>query len=295
MLIFFRFLQGIGFGAVLIATRATVSDLFSGTALARQMSTTTMLLPLILAIAPTLGGVLQQFFQWQAVFVFLICYMGLILIWVQNRTETLPRPSTKKVSQIFSAYRSHLKNRLYWIYGLNLVLPTFGIFAYFTTSPFLFQQKIGLTPIQYGTLALYIGGAIMITGYINLKLIHRFPLTKILFGGAIFLTFSGILLLIFSLLGILTTWSLLIPCLFFFTCYPICGSNGAAKSLSFIHHDYGAASAMLTTLQFLVGALGSFIFSLIPDETPISLAICFICVGILSLMTLIIAENLEQN
>ena len=54
----FRFLQGVGTGAVMIASRTTASDLFSGTALAKQMSLMTMLMPFVLAIAPVIGGIL---------------------------------------------------------------------------------------------------------------------------------------------------------------------------------------------------------------------------------------------
>src|SRR5262249_2082432 len=115
-LIFFRFIQGFGMGAVLISARASVADLFIGKALAKQMSFMTMLMPLILAVAPTLGGILQQNFQWQAVFVFFICYMLLILIMVVLTTESLKIPSDEKLSQIFSKYISHLKNPLILIF-----------------------------------------------------------------------------------------------------------------------------------------------------------------------------------
>ncbi len=293
ILIGVRFLQGIGTGAVLIAARATVSDLFSGKLLAKQISFMTMLMPLVMAIAPTLGGVLQERFQWQAVFVFLIGYMAIILIGVVFKPETLKRPSHKKISQIFSTYREHLSNRLFVAFGVNFVLPAFGMFAYLTSSPFLFQQVIGLTPIEYGSLALYVGGVILVTGYINLKLVHYYSVTQILYVGAGLILFAGSLLLCFHLLGILTTWSLLVPALIFFTCMPLCVANAGSKSMGLIQEHFGAASALLSTLQFFVGALGSFIFALIADETQLPLAICFICVGFLSMVNLKYACKLE--
>ncbi len=290
-----RFLQGIGMGAVLISSRAAVSDLFTGKALARQMSFMTMLMPLILAIAPTIGGVLQQNFQWQAVFIFLICYMILIFICVAFTPESLKNSSNEKVSQIFSKYRSHLKNRLFLIFGVNFVLPSLGLFGYLTVSPFLFQEIIGLSPVAYGSLALYVGATILVTGYINLKLIHHFSVTQILYLGASLIVLAGCLLLFFHMSDILTTWSLLFPSLVFFTCMPLCVANAASKSLSFVHNNFGAASALLTTIQFLVGALGSFIFSVIADETTLSLAVCFIFIGVLSLINLKYVGKLEKS
>lgn len=294
-LIVFRFLQGIGTGAVLISSRATVSDLFTGKALAKQMSFMTMLMPIILAIAPTIGGMLQEAFQWQAVFIALICYMMLMFICVVFKSESLKKSSHENISQIFSTYRSHLKNRLLLAFAPNYVLPSLGFFAYLTVSPFLFQEILGLSPVEYGALALYVGGTIIVTGYINLKLIHYFSITQILYLGSSLMLLSGCLLMFFHMINILTTWSLLLPSLIFFTCMPLCVANAASKSLSFVHGNFGAASALLTTFQFLVGALASFIFSLISDETALSLAVCFIVVGILSLINLQYACKLERS
>lgn len=294
-LIIARFLQGIGMGAVLISSRAIVSDLYTGKALAKQWSLMTMLMPLVLAIAPTIGGLLQQNFHWQAVFLFLICYMILILICVILTPESLQKLSTEKTSQIFSKYRSHLKNRLFLIFGVNYVLPSLGFFAYLTASPFLFQEVLGLSPVAYGSLALYVGATILVTGYINLKLVHYFLLTRIIYLGVGLIALAGCLLIFFHIMNILTTWSLLLPSLIYFTCMPFCVANAASKSLSFVRGNFGAATALLTTIQFLIGALGSFIFSLISDETTLSLGVCFLLIGVLSLINLNYACNLEKR
>ncbi len=157
----------------------------------------------------------------------------------------------------------------------------------------MFQEIIGLSPIEYGSLALYVGGTIIVTGYINIKLIHHFLVTQILCLGACLMFLAGCLLMFFHIMDILTTWSLLFPSLIFFTCMPFCVANAASKSLSVIHSNFGAAAALLTTFQFLVGAIGSLIFSLISVETTLSLAACFIFVGALSLINLKYACQLE--
>ena len=290
-----RFVQGIGCGAVMIASRATTSDLFTGKALAQQISQVTMFMPLALALAPTIGGILQEEFQWQAVFIFLIGYMLLILILASFRSESLKQPSNKKASQVFSTYLEHLTNRPFILFGINFVLPSLGLFAYLTTSSFLFQEVIGLTPSEYGSLALYIGGVIMASSYLNSKLIHHYEVTTILFLGVGFILLAGCLLLFFHLMGILTTWSLLIPTLLYFTCLPFCISNSASKAMNFIHSHFGAATALMTTIQFLAGTVGSFIFSVISDKTALPLAICFICVGLLSLLNLLIVRRQEKK
>lgn len=294
-LIVARCLQGFGTGAVLISSRAITTDLFTGKALAKQVSITTMFMPLVLAIAPTIGGILQQEFQWQAVFIYLICHLVLVLILVIFTPDTLKNPSRASVMQIFSTYRTHLNNRLFLINGINFILPSLGLFAYLTVSPFLFQKIIGLSPAQYGSLSLYVGGTILVTGYINLKLIHHFSLFQLLYFGVSLIVLAGCLLLFFHLMGILTTWSLLIPTLLYFTCMPLCIANAASKAMSLVPSHFGAATALLTTFQYLIGATGSFIFSLIHSSTALPLAICFICIGLLSFISLTYAYNQEQK
>lgn len=290
-----RFIQGFGMGAVMIASRATVSDLFIGKALGKQMSYMTMLMPIIFSLAPTLGGVLQERYQWQSIFLFLSIYLVFILILALIKTESLKSPSQEKISQIFSTYRSHLKNRLFLQFGVNFILPSFGLFGYWTVSPFLFQEILGLSPFEYGALSLYIGGTIMAVGFINLKLIHRLQVTQVLYMGGALALFAGCLIIFFHFMGILNLWSMLIPTLIFFTCIPLCISNGASKALSFVHGQFGAASALLTTCQFLFGALGTFIFSWVPHESALSLGICFAVIGFLSLLNIKYACFLEKG
>lgn len=294
-LIVARFIQGIGTGAVLISSRAIVSDLFTGKALAKQMSVITMLMPLTLSMAPTLGGFLQELFNWQAVFVFLVIYMVLILFFVISQPESLQTLSHTSLIQVFSAYKEQFKNRLFIFAGIGFVLPSLGLFAYLTTSPFLFQTAIGLSPIEYGALAIYIGATILVTGFINMKIVHHFSPTVALYLGGGLVLLSGILLLIFHFMGILTIWSLLLPTLLFFTCLPFCISNMAAKAMGMVNGHFGAATALLTTFQFFGGAACSFLFSLISDETTLSLALCFTIIGIAFLVNLIYIHHLEKQ
>lgn len=84
-------------------------------------------------------------------------------------------------------------------------------------------------------------------------------------------------------MGIATVWSLLIPSLLYFTCIPFCIANCAAQAMNQVKDHFGSATALLTTLQFLAGAMGSFIFSTIEDRNFLPLALCFILVGIFSI------------
>jgi DHA1 family 2-module integral membrane pump EmrD-like MFS transporter len=290
---FFRLVQGIGMGCIIIATRASAADLFTGRALAKQMSLTTMLIPLVLALAPTLGGFLQETYQWQAVFVFLVCYLLLLFAMAFLRSECLQQFSERK--PLFKGYGIFWKDRLFLAFAIPFVLPSFGLYAYFTASPFLFQNLVGLTPLEYGSLGIYVAAMILVTGYVNLRLIHYFSNTQIIYAGSFISLFAGGLLLVFHMTTKPTTWSILIPCLFYFTCLPLCIANAAAKCMSVVKRDFGAATALLTTFQFLIGALASLIFALVSNESVVPLAMVFIFVGAMSFLGLHYACKLEEK
>lgn len=277
-----RFFQGIGCGAILIASRATVSDLFTGKALAKQMSLLTMMMPFILAVSPIVGGLLQESLGWRAVFLFLVCYMALLVFLVLSFPETLKQESQEKIRDIFLRYRHPLKNGRFLLLTFNFSLPSFGLFGYLSVSPFLFQQVIGLSPAAYGFLALYVGVTIVLTGYLNFKGLHYFSAYRMMLLGSFLMMLSGTILLVFHLLHILTTNSLLLPALLFFTSIPFCVSNAASLAMGSIRTHFGSASALLTTLQFLVGSLASFVFSFFSKETLLPLALCFMILGFLS-------------
>jgi len=293
-LITFRFIQGIGTGAVMISARAMIPDLYSGKALAKQISIITMFMPLVLAFAPTLGGFLQEAYGWRSIFLFLIFYIFLIFFKMSFFTESLKESSARKLSELIPIYLEIFENRSFMLFGMGMVFPTIGLFAYLTASPYLFQKVVGLSPSEYGMLAIYIGSVIMLTSFLNARLLHYVPINALICVGITLILVAGALMLTFHLAGIVSTWALLLPSLFYFSCLPFNLSNSASKAMSQISKHYGAASALLSSIQFFAGALGSLIFSLIKESSALPLSLCFLLVGIFALFFLFLARKYEM-
>jgi hypothetical protein len=179
------------------------------------------------------------------------------------------------------------------LFGMGLIIPTVGLFAYLTASPYLFQEIVGLSPIEYGMLAIYIGSVIMLASFLNARLLHYVSINTLICAGITLILIGGALMLTFHFAGIVNTWAFLLPTLFYFTCIPFSMSNSASKAMSQIRTHYGAASALLSSIQFLAGALGSLIFSLIEESSALPLSLCFLSVGILAFFFLFLARKYE--
>jgi len=290
----FRFLQGFGTGAVLIATRAMLADLFTGKDLARQINYITMILPLVLSFAPIIGGYLQEGFGWRSVFLFLVCYNILVLLKGCFLNESVKMKSELSLKNVLEKYLELFRHKSFLLFGMGLFLPTIGMFSYLTASPFIFQDVIGLSPSEYGRLAFFIGLVIMFTSFLNSKLLHYYSINTLIRLGSILMICAGILLLTFHMVGILNTWSYLIPTLIYFSCMPFSNSNSVSKAMSQIDHHFGSANALLSTFQFLAGAMASLIFSLIPQVNAFPLAICYLATGVLAFISLHIAHEYEH-
>lgn len=291
-LMFCRFLQGAGLGAALTAARTIISDLFRGKEFVKQISYIAMLMPLVLALAPVIGGALQENYGWRSIFVFLVIYITIILAIATRSSETLQTAHKFKFLDTLKNYIKIMQNIPFMLFSFCIVIPTVLIFAYLTASSFLFQKLIGLSPLEFGITSVYVGAIIMSFSFINAKLSNYFEPIYVLMVSALFITLSGILILFFSYNNAaISKWQLLGPVLLFFTCIPLGLANASSLAIAQIKTRFGAANAFLASLQFLSGAAASFVFSFIPETSALPLAAAFLIGGFILIITAIVANQ----
>ncbi|MFT5180154.1 MAG: DHA1 family bicyclomycin/chloramphenicol resistance-like MFS transporter, partial [Alphaproteobacteria bacterium] len=76
LLIVARILQALGGCATLVVPRAIVQDIYSGSQAVRMMALVAMIQSMAPLTAPIIGGVLDAFFGWRAIFAFLAVFTG---------------------------------------------------------------------------------------------------------------------------------------------------------------------------------------------------------------------------
>ena len=87
-----RLIQAFGVSGPRIASMALVRDLYSGNAMARVMSFTTVIFILVPMVAPLVGQVIMQAFGWRHIFSLFALVAIVSGIWFFSRQkETLPR------------------------------------------------------------------------------------------------------------------------------------------------------------------------------------------------------------
>lgn len=154
-LLLFRGVQGLSAGAGMVVGRAIIRDSFEGHAAQRLMAMVTMIFGLAPAIAPVIGGLLQSWFGWRAVFVFLALFgAALYLLCHLRLPETLP-PSSRQSFAAVPLFRNYVKlagSLRLLLLSSAVALNFCGFFLYIASAPALIYGLLGLGENQFAWL-----------------------------------------------------------------------------------------------------------------------------------------------
>lgn len=274
-LLLFRFLQAMGGASASVLARALVRDLFNNQEIPKILSLMHIITMIATLVAPLAGAIIIQYFNWTGIFIFLFIYSLLCMVWVNFQIDA-PPPRRIQMSLIDN-YLSVLKNRYAWGFILCNSFSFGGMFAYITASSFVFIHYYGFSPQQYsGLFALNIFSIIIFTS-INSRALRRYTAFQLLKIMSIISAIAGVYLATITLFK-LTSVQFLIPGLMIFVGVTgAIGANSIANLLKLLPQQAGTASGLAVSLQFLMGALLSYIVSLFfrnNDPTAMNLVIC---------------------
>ncbi|WP_308162344.1 multidrug effflux MFS transporter [Curtobacterium flaccumfaciens] len=147
-----RVAQGLAGAAGAVAGRATVSDVTSGTRMAKVFGTLAAINAIGPVVAPLAGGAVLTIGTWRLMFVVLAVLGAVFFVAVVLRfRETLPPGRRGGVG--FAANGRRIRELLaiprFRAYVLSGVLSTVGFFAYIATSSFVFQSEYGFSEGLY--------------------------------------------------------------------------------------------------------------------------------------------------
>ncbi|MCL5260828.1 MAG: multidrug effflux MFS transporter [Gammaproteobacteria bacterium] len=292
LLIAARLLQGFGAGSGVILGNTIIRDLSDEHNLAKAYSYLGVANIVAIASAPFFGGYLQQFFGWRANFIVLLIYSLLALsisIFCLSETNQHRTIANLHLKQIRLNLSTLFSNSQFVLSIVSIFMVYGAILAWLTLGPIFLQNTLGISPADFGTIAL-VGGVFYAAGaFINGKLINKFDAHNMLIFAAGLSIFSGIAILLLYLLFPHSTLAIVLPVFGFLFCTGIIFPNAYAGALKSFAKIAGFAGAIVGFVQISGGALSSGIMSLLPKTTvaPIALAIILsgACVFTASLKT----------
>jgi len=274
-LVVFRFLQALGGCAPLVVPRAVVRDYFDGRESVRMLSMLILVMMLGPILAPLIGGQLLVRFGWRSVFLVLAGY-GLILLalaaWLLPESLRPEQRRRESAAAIASTYMGILRNREYLVWVLSGGLVFAGLLAYISGSSFVYIELFHVPPERFG---LYFGAnaiGLMIASQINRYLASRVHSEVIVRSVLPVAVAAGLTLFVDAYTGFGGFVGILVPLFCFVACHGFVGPNTTALAMSPYGAMAGSASALMGTLQFVLGAASGSLVSAFGNGTAVPFA-----------------------
>lgn len=267
MLFFARFIQGVALVGVASTMRAVTKDVCSTKEeMARFGAVLGIVIPVAASIAPVIGGYIEKYFNWRVSFGFLLTYIIIFLIYtIKVLPETNQIRLDRPLKYLLHDYKQVLENGIFFRYNAITAFALCSIFAYLTLSPYLLQVRVGLSPENFGYTNLLISATLIISSFLNSKMIYRRGIDKMLFLGVSLLGASGGMFLIEGIFQITNLYAILIPLIILVAGCGFIYPNASAGSLSLFSTNAGTAGAVYACIQMLGGSVGSGLISLMAE------------------------------
>ncbi len=288
-----RFVQGIGACAGITIPRAIVRDLHTGPDAARLMALIMLVFSAAPILAPLFGSAVIALATWRLIFdvVALVGVLGLAITFFVVE-ETLPpeKRVPMDVASVARGYRVLIRDRVF--VGIALVggFAMASLFSFLAGSSFVYIDHFALTPTQF-SFAFAINAVSFIgSAQSTSRLARRFGLKRTVRGSVgLFLVATGILFGA-TLAGVDNVYALIVMLLVSFGAMGPLGPATAVLALEQHGSRAGAASALLGTLQLIVGMAVVSITGAVSNGTvlPLASAIfgCACCAFLISLAAL---------
>lgn len=271
-LIAFRFLQALGGAAQMVVARAVVRDYFGEREAARMLSFLMLVMGLAPILAPMLGGQLVVAFGWHAVFWVLVGAGTLCLLAVaQTLPESLPAEHRQRhgAGAVLKVYGALLRDRAFLAHALAGSLVMAGMFAYIAGSPFVFIEVFGVAPEHFGLFFGMNAFGLIAASQVNGRLVRRVGAAGIVRVVLVVAAAAGLVLAAAAASGVGGFAGFLAPLFVFVASLGFIAPNTAALALAPHGRTAGSASALLGTLQFLVGAGAGALVGVLSDGTAL--------------------------
>lgn len=268
-LLLWRFLMGIGAGACQVLVVAMVRDCFTGIEARVKQSYVNLAAGVAPVIAPTVGVAIATMGGWRAIYGALAAGGTVLLLAAALALgETLRRQSDSSLSarRVVGSYTRVLTNRVSLGYALMIALNFGCLFAYVSGSSLLLIGAFGISRRVYGLLFAATSLGLMLGAFTNAQLSRRgVAHARLIAWGIGTIVGTALLLMALALLGQLSVVALVPLAVVGFLGQGIVRPNAVQGALEPMPEIAGAASAVLSALQMLVGSVASAVVAALFD------------------------------
>jgi DHA1 family bicyclomycin/chloramphenicol resistance-like MFS transporter len=253
-----RFLQALGASGPIVLARAIVRDLYEGARAGRELSRMGTIMGLVPALAPILGGLLHEAFDWRANFAAMLLFgavMGALVLARLPETIRAKAPDPISFKAVLRGFATLLAHRSYRVYVALSALAYGGLFAFISGSSFVLQGVYGLSELafafSFGTVVI----GFMIGTSLAQRLVGRRGLDGTIKLGVSALAAGGGLMLALVALRVPSSLAVTLPMALYGVGVGLTMPQAMASAMMPFPDRAGAASSLLGICQMTFAAL----------------------------------------
>jgi DHA1 family bicyclomycin/chloramphenicol resistance-like MFS transporter len=293
---FFRVAQTV-VAATMVLSRAAVRDMYDTNDAASMIGYVTMGMAIVPMIGPAIGGFLDQWMGWTAVFWALFLMGALTLAITYFDFGETAHKSGKTLGAQFAEYPELLCSPRFWGYSLASGLASGSFFAYLGGAPFLGTEIYGLSSAEIGIYLSAPAVGYFVGNFLSGRFSGRVGINRMVLWGCIINGVGVLVSLIIALAGADTFLTF-----FGFMCFVGLGNgmaipNGTTGAISVRPHLAGTASGLSGAIMIGAGAaLSAYAgFLLKPDSTAAPLLLLMFATAIAGLVAILLVILREKQ
>ncbi|MGR0187821.1 multidrug effflux MFS transporter [Azospirillum aestuarii] len=271
-----RALQGIGAAAGIAISRAIVRDQFTGQRSARILNLIGLMLAVVPAVAPTLGGVILGTVGWHAIFMVMTLYgLAVLTVFAVGTAETnrTRDRSAARPGPVIRNYRTLLTDRRFMRAGLVLGTTLGGLYTMAALLPFVMIEGVGLSPTVFGFAMLLQTGSYTLGATLAGRLLRRVDAMRLIPYGLVCVAVGGLGFALAPLTGEPTVASVMGPTAVWAFGIALVMPGATSDALAGFPRMAGAASALIGFMQIGGGLAGTAVAALFADPYTATTAI----------------------
>lgn len=283
LLLVSRFIQAFGAATGSVITQTMLRESVSGEkrhAMFAQISAVIAFTP---AVGPLIGGWIDQYLGFRAVFFALVIMSVLLFMYAFLRLPETTDVSTRTKVAVMPVIRRIVASPRVLVFGLLIGGINGVLFSYYAEAPFLFIEYFQMSPGVYGFLGIIVALASVIGAMISKRLLTKYAPEKIIHMGCLIMTGGALLLTGASSLSklpdVVMLLSILIALFVMLLGSGIALPNCLSLALVSFHDVIGTAGAVFSLGYYLLVSLATWGMSLLHNGSLLTMPLYFLAIS----------------
>jgi len=283
-----RIIQAAGGAAGMVLSRAIIRDIYGPAEAAKVIATLTMVMVSAPMLAPAIGGVLQDLFDWRSTFVFagIVSIIVLVLILRELQETNSSQIRFAGVMDMLGGFGRLLKSPAYCGYAFHGAFSSMVFFSFISSAPYVMVNVMGRPPTEYGLYFIMVTFGFMCGNYVTSRLSTKLGINRLIVFGSITAVVGLVIAFGFLWQGILMPITLFFPVMITIFGNGMAMPNTQAGAINVFPHMAGTASGLSGFLQMAVAAAASQTVAIFHDGTAFPMLYFMMAGVILSIIAI---------